>query len=318
MKTSRHEESLDRQVQLIQWWKTIPGRQYAAGFMASVMDKPGMSTDEDDDRLGLFLAEQQIHALDRAPTYWVSKDMISVCEHAAKSMPGQPLHWEDMPTQSGFVFFDRSVYVIDARGKKVGFRGVMWCPAFVRTTNMPQGTEAINLVFYSDRDDPNDEDRIWADTEERLAATPKLILLHFTPWTLNEPWGEEDQRLIDGSVTDTRRFMAAFWTIIQQHIIASAPLPRALARRTARGKVTPVNEIKVVTLRKVIRRTHDDGEEHAENHVDWSHRWIVDGFWRNQWYPSIKTHRLIWISPYVKGPEDRPLIIKDKIYKFSR
>jgi hypothetical protein len=47
---------------------------------------------------------------------------------------------------------------------------------------------------------------------------------------------------------------------------------------------------------------------------EWSHRWVVRGHWREQWYPSEGVHRLIWIEAFVKGPEDRPLIIKDTVF----
>ena len=52
--------------------------------------------------------------------------------------------------------------------------------------------------------------------------------------------------------------------------------------------------------------------------VNWTHRWLVDGFWRSQWFPSLGRHRQIWISPYVKGPEDLPLVIKKRYYKWDR
>ena len=41
--------------------------------------------------------------------------------------------------------------------------------------------------------------------------------------------------------------------------------------------------------------------------VDWKHRWIVRGHLRAQWYPSLQAHRVIYVPPHVKGPEDKPL-----------
>ena len=46
------------------------------------------------------------------------------------------------------------------------------------------------------------------------------------------------------------------------------------------------------------------------------HRWLVLGHFRNQWYRSEQTHKVIWIAPYVKGPDDAPL--KPTVYKVSR
>ena len=42
----------------------------------------------------------------------------------------------------------------------------------------------------------------------------------------------------------------------------------------------------------------------------YTHRWWVSGHLRAQWYPSQKAHRLVWIAPYLKGPEDGELIQK--------
>lgn len=39
----------------------------------------------------------------------------------------------------------------------------------------------------------------------------------------------------------------------------------------------------------------------------YSTRWVVSGHWRQHWYPRLEIHRPMWISPYVKGPEDAPL-----------
>jgi len=36
-------------------------------------------------------------------------------------------------------------------------------------------------------------------------------------------------------------------------------------------------------------------------------RWIVSGHFRRQFYPSTNSHKLIFISPYIKGPDDAPM-----------
>jgi hypothetical protein len=35
-------------------------------------------------------------------------------------------------------------------------------------------------------------------------------------------------------------------------------------------------------------------------------QWLVSGHIRNQYYPSTKEHELIWVEPYIKGPEGKP------------
>jgi len=49
---------------------------------------------------------------------------------------------------------------------------------------------------------------------------------------------------------------------------------------------------------------------------NYSCQWIVSGHHRAQWYPSEKSHHVLWIAPYVKGPEGTPL--KKKLYRVRR
>ena len=61
-------------------------------------------------------------------------------------------------------------------------------------------------------------------------------------------------------------------------------------------------------MRFVLLRTEAHGEPHSlGSGREYRHRWLVSGHFRNQWYRSEQTHKVIWIAPYVKGPDDAPL-----------
>lgn len=62
--------------------------------------------------------------------------------------------------------------------------------------------------------------------------------------------------------------------------------------------------LNVVALRSSVREAVE--VERGEGPM-WKQRWLVRGHYRAQWYPSLKAHRVIWIAPYLKGPEDAPL-----------
>lgn len=54
---------------------------------------------------------------------------------------------------------------------------------------------------------------------------------------------------------------------------------------------------------------------HAENQLnttpgnrEWKHRWVVRMHKVRQWYPSEQRHKIIYRGPYIKGPEDKPLL----------
>ncbi|WP_255312534.1 hypothetical protein [Rhodococcus tukisamuensis] len=40
---------------------------------------------------------------------------------------------------------------------------------------------------------------------------------------------------------------------------------------------------------------------------------MVRGHWRHQWYPSVQRHVPIWITDYIAGPENAPIVVRDKV-----
>jgi hypothetical protein len=98
--------------------------------------------------------------------------------------------------------------------------------------------------------------------------------------------------------------------------LLSRRVERGMTRAEKRRVPEPLRDqtVSVVTLR---RRQHDghrsDGT--GDGH-EYNVRWIVSGHLRAQWYPSLNAHKLIWIEPYLKGPEEAPL--KTTLYKVTR
>jgi hypothetical protein len=70
--------------------------------------------------------------------------------------------------------------------------------------------------------------------------------------------------------------------------------------------------VRFLVLRRQAKERADGGGEGMQ----YSHRWLVSGHFRNQFYPSEDTHKVIWIAPYVKGPDGAPL--KEKVFRVSR
>lgn len=90
---------------------------------------------------------------------------------------------------------------------------------------------------------------------------------------------------------------------LQQKIVVTeyGRLDRHAERRLARASME--TNVRVVHLRsKSYVKTTTDEEKHQ---VDWAWQWAVRGHWREQ--PTKEGMKLIWIHPYIKGPEDKPL-----------
>lgn len=93
-------------------------------------------------------------------------------------------------------------------------------------------------------------------------------------------------------------------------------MSRGARRESARAgsDVDLDGEVSFVLLRRVADTRRERVESEAE--IEWKHRWLVSGHLRAQWYPSEQAHHLIWIAPYMKGPEDAPLL--EHVYKVAR
>ena len=69
----------------------------------------------------------------------------------------------------------------------------------------------------------------------------------------------------------------------------------------------PHDTIQCIQMRRQELVGYDPASGQGGTDVDWQFQWIVSGHWRNQYLPSSGGHRLTWISPYLKGPDDKPL-----------
>ena len=102
--------------------------------------------------------------------------------------------------------------------------------------------------------------------------------------------------------------------------LEEASLPRAERRRAARVGAEPSLEV-------VIRSSGTERTENAAGHsIDWQHRWTVRGHWmhfkRGRVFEANPRKRVtdpvhgecvrVWCPPFVKGPKDKPLVLKSR------
>jgi hypothetical protein len=91
-------------------------------------------------------------------------------------------------------------------------------------------------------------------------------------------------------------------------------LNRTERRRYGISNPSDSEQVRFIDLRPVSKSYREPTNEQRD--VDWKCQWLVTGHHRNQWYPSLNDHRMIWVAPYIKGPEDAPL--KERIYRVVR
>lgn len=120
----------------------------------------------------------------------------------------------------------------------------------------------------------------------------------------------------DPPVDDFPYIVPIMWMLMQQPIVRQRDehVTRAEVKRCRR--VGLPSTLKVVTLRRELIGPVPHGTPGPR---DWSHRWMVSGHWANLAVGKGRLQRRrTWIPAYVKGPADKPLVIKDQVRAWVR
>lgn len=266
---------------------------------------PGMSPAE-------LIVGQELVKIFRADPIYVDDKMMTLLEAASEGFQPEPLHEFDLVTQFGFVVLPRCFTFQDKHDKAITIRAFSWMPAHFYEGDFDNvKSTGISLSLYSHVQDLKDGKDGYSDTWQpgeldklaAMAGTP-FVFAHQTPWR----YGEEFPKGIAEYVRWWKH-VQAFFRLTQQTIGGryQQKAPRASLRRWQRSTKHPHHEPYITVIR--LRRPKGQHSE-SESSVDWHHQWIVGGHWRNQWYPSLGVHRQIYISEHVKGPEDKPLLVR--------
>lgn len=247
--------------------------------------------------------------------FYVDEDLSDIALHS-KVPTDTPFMPYDLPSKQGLVYYDHHCNSHNdsddevTRGNTCGML-IGW-NVHEPTADHRHGSADVFVFLHRDEFRAALERRfgvgVLGDMYDKLQ--PAYVLVDVIT-LLFAPEGSELQfwAMTDEQVVYLRSFLATCHLMRQQ--LAETDVtepPRAIRRRHERAGLQPP-EIRVIRLRRSQRR-----ETTGESRRDWRHRWVVRGFWRNQWYPSIQSHRPKWIESYVKGPKGAPLLGGEKVY----
>lgn len=146
------------------------------------------------------------------------------------------------------------------------------------------------------------------ENETAFALRPEEL----PPGATEEDYGIAD---IEGTISPWARALLATFLLMRQDGVGQATTERVARperKRHTRAKLPDTGDIHVIRLH---RRTPTPATPGAATptgrHL--SVRFPVGPFWRNQYYPSTKTHRPKLIAQYLKGPADAPLVGADRV-----
>lgn len=284
------------------------------------------------DDAGTWKQSEQREALLDAEMFFVSEEMSAVAVHASASMPDQVPRRDEFPAENGFVVWSGPLVEAEVTGELAADHENAQLLATCRVLSWKlvgvhnEDGEHVDAAFLT----------FWVEYPGR--SYPPLIPYHSAILDLTLP--------IRGSAREDNRGgheaagewiasfdMAVYTTMVLMgqtvSVVRTEQPDRAERRRTARADLE-VRPVTVVRLRRAEAEQgadaagDADGEAEAD-HVDdaqgapaWTHRWVVRGHWRRQWYPSISDHREVWIHSYVKGPEEKPLVTSEIVNALTR
>jgi hypothetical protein len=232
---------------------------------------------------GEFAEEHRVAVLEglkRAEPIYVASEISELLEVAAPSLPLTDWMTSDLLVPEGFALFANPLR-LEREGEEVAVGALSWL-----LIDDPPEVLAISYQRSPGGD-------LWP------------ITVAYVPFDDPDRHGVPEWEL---------RRLQTLWRLMNQRILVAEKTPTDRAARR-RAKWREIRTLIVVTLRRAKRRG-DEAVDHGG--VDWTHRWLVGGHWRNQWYPSRQRHEPRWIGTYVKGPEGKPFVAKRRAFEFTR
>ena len=235
--------------------------------------------------------------------YVITKDIIDTLMSGLDTLPdnisidqtGLP----PAPTKTGFAYLEKPI-ILRAPTEDVKIHSFSWvCHS-----------DDILVLVYEDR-----FSKLYGFGRMLVRYDQTLNEIVNDPYDPQDTWGDVDDRTAE----DIKQYIKFIWSLfpfMQQKMIYQdkETVPRSFRKMYHRGQ-RQAPFVTTITL----RRKEYCSKSTSDNSIDYTCRWIVQGHWRHQWYKQSKNHKLIWIDSFVKGPNDKPLLIKNKpVFVVSR
>lgn len=331
-----------------QWLESPHGRGYYqdainAGRQGIFTDRPGVAP-------AVALADAEAETLRAADLYFIDDDMCDLLRSAHASMPSFAPVAADLPSPTGFAVFaapisthhnrpwlEADVLIVDPGGGLVAdvqqkmreygtqIVAVSWRPHTLRPGHAHWAAGGVWFTFYAvpiskilGRSGDPMAHAFAAAGEQLPTLSPENEAV--VAWYPGE--GDDTAHRLHpkmGTTSWARIVLAAFQLAQQGNLsqtdtetIPARKVTKAKARRTG-VRTTRPEQVRVVRLRQRLRAARDAAAPAEGSTRTYRWRWVVRGFWREQWYPKRAMHRPKWIAPYLKGPKDAPLLGGDKV-----
>jgi len=340
---SEGTSALVTQLDLIEWLKGDVASNWGEWLLSGTPGSNRLRGRGGNEVMGPVLSE----LMNKAETVFVSRDMCTIIEAAAETLPDVPLQEEQVFWPRAFIYFERPIRHVDpmtpADGFTIDTRAIYFGSGPVMDGDAANdAAEAVGLKNYTEL--PENQQVTFSekglthvtfvdidDAFQAIGQSSDEIGIRVFPfdmsgWIYGKSWETVEKKLrpgftgaeVDPGLAQQRKLLLATLLIAQQYIaVHSSQRPTRQVRRRAERAGIESGDITYITLRRNSARV-GEREKTSEEWKGYDYRFPVKGHWKHQFYPSKGEHHLIWIDPYIKGHEDLPLIIKDKVYKLVR
>lgn len=325
--------------ELAEWHSSI--RSVEMYLMSISFGKQPIRPSGDPVSVAASLAATEYRRISQADLWFFDTDLCDILEQATPTMPPFSPKQQDLPSRIGFVTFARPIALRPADtdrliaeqiigesdqeikqsverilGGKVEICAASWGPGdYSIDSSYRAGYVWISFYARSQAKDVAPQDL------RRQISLPTLIVdgEAVIPWTPDDMRPDEThlflldtKKLADTTMSWGALLLAAFQIAKERTLVDHVVerLPRAERRRTQRAEL-PLRDVRIVKLRQHLAEKHTN--TNSEISREYRSRWIVRGHWRQQWYPSLESHRPRWIHPHLKGPQDGKLIGGDRV-----
>lgn len=260
----------------------------------------------------------------------------AACAVASRSIPidSQLLREACPPGAAGWWWFETPLQPPSKPDLKIDVLSWEW--------SLPEGAQRPELMCRAWSSTATSNNRVfvatcaswgWREGEspdqaaEHRRSTPVMVLDITDP---AKPFDELPQRPETEQERDDvvamcaylSRFFLAGCAWLTQRVVTEAVghIERHRRKQLAREHGLPPS-VKVIQLRRSERHTSERTGEPDEATRQYMCRWVVDGHWRNQACGvRFSQRKLIYVLPYVKGPDDRPLMTdkRDRVFAVNR
>jgi hypothetical protein len=315
------------------------------------MFRPDTPYDKGGDALRAYFARN----IDLSLAFYVDPRMTELVTAAAESLPADTvLRMHDLPNSHGFLLVPSGIAEVDIRGQLMVHNVVCWF----------QRAGGVDLWFLSNKYDERDMVNIRQRMEfgpDAFKMFPELMpaVYQRIEFGGGVPWGFGGSKVLPPEIAAQMRvvhdpknkalawtwpvgydmdewvaesgelqpsgpavWMFALWRLMQQTIVevGSESVDRGLRKAAVKRKMKQ----QTVTVIKLRKRKYVKGDGEPQE-VEWSHRWLRRGHWRQQWVGpmngemGVDRYQVpIFIHATICGPEDKPLLVRDHVFSLER